>query len=513
MDNPEPRAQYLNMILRQISRTAFRIPRFQREFVWGERDVLELMSSIERRYPIGSILTWRVEQKDDYFSGYRVGPFPPADEGLSTFEVVLDGAQRLSSLYGCLRDPSARPEYRVAFDLERHDFVNTAAMELQPPTVVPMSALFDSREFLEVQSRLTKLNEADRYLDDALALYTTFQDYQLPVISLANAELEDVVEVFRRVNSSGTPLSATDFVRALTWRSNFDLEETIASLVERFQATALEGLGADYILKCLAVVSGLSVDSRDVLQLKERSARPQGLTAEVRQIGEALERVAEVLERLGIASIREVPYEAQRVLLFAIMHHRADVQFAELSHWFWRSTFAEEHQSKPESYVNRLVREVRDGRHSSALEVRKPVDPLLLASRSRRNGSAVTLGFDLLMRQRQARSLLSGRQLANGEGLHGHLFARADSARGGASGFDAASLANLVLLDAEDAREWRRLQGVETLGDIFHRVEEATGDAPAIWASQGIPEDALLSAPSALLEARSRLLLGTFSLA
>lgn len=502
MDNPEPRAQYLNMILRQISRTAFRIPRFQREFVWGERDVLDLMSSIERRYPIGSILTWRVDRQDDYFSGYREGAFPPADENLSTFEVVLDGAQRLSSLYGCLRNPSARSEYRVAFDLDSREFINTATLGQRSPTIVPMSALFDSREFLDVQSRLTKLNEADRYLDGALALYTTFQDYQVPVISLANAELEDVVEVFRRVNSSGTPLSSTDFVRALTWRSNFDLEETIASLVERFQATALEGLTADYVLKCLAIVSGLSVDSRDVLQLKERSARPEGLTAEVRQIGDALERVATFLAHLGIASVREVPYEAQRVLLFALMHHGSTVSASSLSDWFWKSTFAEEHQSKPESYVNRLVREVRDGRHAAALEVRKPVDPFLLASRSRRSGSAVTLGYDLLMRKRGARSILSGRPLINGEVIHGHLFTRQD----GTSTLDVAALANLVLLDAADAREWRSFQSTESLNDIFCRVEEATGESAAIWDSQGLPESILGMEPSQLLEARSRLL-------
>ena len=75
MENPEPRSQYLNAVLRQIERTAFRIPRFQREFVWGQRDILDLLESIENGYPIGSILTWRVEGSDDYFSGFRTSPF------------------------------------------------------------------------------------------------------------------------------------------------------------------------------------------------------------------------------------------------------------------------------------------------------------------------------------------------------------------------------------------------------------------------------------------------------
>src|SRR3954454_6809178 len=105
MENPEPRAQYLNVVLRQIDKTALRIPRFQRHFVWGERDVLDLLGSIENGYPIGSILTWRVDRDSNYFSGFRADPFPRVGnaDDVGSFEVILDGVQRLSSLYGCLR--------------------------------------------------------------------------------------------------------------------------------------------------------------------------------------------------------------------------------------------------------------------------------------------------------------------------------------------------------------------------------------------------------------------------
>ncbi len=214
MDNPEPRAQYLNVVLRQIARTALRIPRFQRHFVWDERDVIELLGSIQRGYPIGSVLTWRVEASDEYFSGFRHDPFPEADDALATFEVVLDGAQRLSSLYGCLRNAAASPIYRVVFDTRNQSFHHASAHV--DPWQIPMDALFDSRRFLEVQATISTLADSEDLLPRALDLYSTFQDYQIPIIAISNAVLEDVVEVFRRVNSSGTPLSSVDFVRALT---------------------------------------------------------------------------------------------------------------------------------------------------------------------------------------------------------------------------------------------------------------------------------------------------------
>lgn len=509
MDNPEPRAQYLNVVLRQIERTALRIPRFQRHFVWGERDVLELLGSIEKGYPIGSILTWKVEASDDYFSGYRENPFPAADAGVNTFEVILDGAQRLSSLYGSLRNADAGSIYRVFYDLRDRAFVHITAPDPVQPWHVPMDSLFDSRRFLAAQSQIADLEDQAELLPRALDLYSTFQDYQVPIIALSNALLEDVVEVFRRVNSSGTPLSSVDFVRALTWRSGFDLEETFEIFAERYQATPLEGLTEEFLIRCLAIAAGLSLDARDVVQLKGLSARPGGLTAEVDAMERALDRMAELLNQIGVAGYREVPYEVQRLLLFALMHYSPDVGTERVINWFWRSTFAEEHQSKPESYTSRLIRELRDGRVEPTLEVRKPIDPVLLAERPRRGGSAVSIGFDLLLRMSGARSLLTGAPLNSSDAFHGLLFSRAELEAGiGSHVSNAGLLANIVLLDERDAIQWRTLRETAPLETLYEMCEAQTGDAEEIWRSQGLHSD--LARPTiSILWDRSATLLGS----
>lgn len=508
MDNPEPRAQYLNVVLRQISRTALRIPRFQRHFVWGERDVIELLGSIHKGYPIGSILTWRVEAADDYFSGFRHDPFPESDENLRTFEVVLDGAQRLSSLFGCLRNAQADPIYRVVFDTRLEVFNHAGDGELEP-WQIPMDSLFDSRRFLDVQAGLSSLPDADELLPRALDLYSTFQDYQIPIIAISNAILEDVVEVFRRVNSSGTPLSSVDFVRALTWQSSFDLEETFDALAERFQATPLEGFTEDFLVRCLSIAAGLSLDSREIGQLKALSTRQGGLSDEIGAMEIALEDVAVFLERMNVHGMREVPYEVQRLLLFSFKFYKLAVSDDDLEQWFWRSTFAEEHQSKPESYVTRLVRSMREGSPEPALEVRKPIDPDLLAIRSRRAGSAVATGFDLLLRRMGARSLLSGEKIAVREGLHGLLFSRTelgDAARDGLRLPSGGVLANMVLLSPGDAAKWRELRRRGSLEDLYWHCQENTGEASRIWSSQALRQP-LEGSTADALRARSAALL------
>jgi hypothetical protein len=456
--------------------------------VWSERDVIELLGSIHKGYPIGSILTWRVEASDEYFSGFRHDPFPPIDSTVGTFEVVLDGAQRLSSLFGCLRSAEADPIYRIHFDTREESFHHHEFAAIEP-WQIPMDSLFDSRRFLEVQASIAALPDAEDLLPRALDLYSTFQDYQIPIIAISNAVLEDVVEVFRRVNSSGTPLSSVDFVRALTWHSNFDLEETFDSFTERFQASPLEGLTEDFLVRCMSIAAGLSLDSRDVGQLKSLSTRDGGLSEELAAMEGALERVALFLGRLNTRGMREVPYEVQRLLLFSFKLYNVDVSDDVLEDWFWLSTFAEEHQSKPESYVTRLVRALRDGDVRPALEVRKPVDPNLLAVRSRRAGSAVAVGFDLLLRRMGARSLLSGEAIEVDEGPHGLLFTRNELAHAANDGLRLPSggpVANLVLLSQRDAIEWRYLRKNHSVIDLFEMCQSRTGRAVEVWASQGL---------------------------
>ena len=502
MQNPETRAQYLNIVMRQIGRTSLRIPRFQRHFVWGESNVIELLESIRKGYPIGSVLTWRVDASDNYFSGYREGPFPSADPELNSFEVVLDGAQRLSTLYGTLRNPDDNPVYRVFFDVRLEQFVHGSSVRETGPWLVPMSALFESRPFLRVQSDLSELADGEVLLSRVLDLYSTFQDYQVPIITLSNAVLEDVVEVFRRVNSSGTPLSSVDFVRALTWRSSFDLEETFAELTDRYEGSPLEGVTEEFLIRCLAITAELSLDSREVIQLRELSNRPAGLQAEVEAMERALDALATFLGPLQISRLSDVPYEVQRLLLFGIMLYQPSADPLRLQDWLWSSTFAEEHQSKPESYVSRLIKEIRSDDLSNALDIRKSIDPVVFTERVRRAGSAITIGFDLILRRSGARSLLSGELLPITHDQHGLLYSRSDLETGGARVVNARILANLVALTPEDAARWRELRLTHSPEDLMMVCERETGEAAEIWESQGLVQP-LFWAPMRALNDRS----------
>jgi hypothetical protein len=102
----EPEKKSISQLL-QLSKGVLGIPDFQREFVWGRTDVSELFESIFRGYYVGSLLFWAnnkqldMENKPVYGTGTSQEKFNPR-------YVVLDGQQRISSLYYAMRAPDVR---------------------------------------------------------------------------------------------------------------------------------------------------------------------------------------------------------------------------------------------------------------------------------------------------------------------------------------------------------------------------------------------------------------------
>ncbi len=84
-------------ILNNVDNEALALPVFQRGYVWKRRQVKDLMNSLYRGYPVGSLLTWttRVEQAEVR------GDNQTGKSG--AIDLLLDGQQRVTSLYGIVR--------------------------------------------------------------------------------------------------------------------------------------------------------------------------------------------------------------------------------------------------------------------------------------------------------------------------------------------------------------------------------------------------------------------------
>lgn len=61
--DPQPSVDRIDELARRVFNGDILLPKFQREFVWSREQVLNLLDSVARNYPIGSILLWQSRQE------------------------------------------------------------------------------------------------------------------------------------------------------------------------------------------------------------------------------------------------------------------------------------------------------------------------------------------------------------------------------------------------------------------------------------------------------------------
>lgn len=86
----------ISTILDKIDSGAIALPEFQRGYVWSRRQLRELVESLYWRFPVGSLLLWETATESADARGEG-----PRQRGYVS--LLLDGQQRMSSLYGLMR--------------------------------------------------------------------------------------------------------------------------------------------------------------------------------------------------------------------------------------------------------------------------------------------------------------------------------------------------------------------------------------------------------------------------
>ncbi len=130
-----------------------RLPKFQRDFVWSRQQVLDLLDSISRSYPIGSFLLWKSDDSANLASDQAIAGLQveEAEEGGET-AYLLDGCQRLSTICGALYwEPNGDPDsfWNLAYDLELARFLHRHDLGDPPTHQVPLRLLAEPADFFK----------------------------------------------------------------------------------------------------------------------------------------------------------------------------------------------------------------------------------------------------------------------------------------------------------------------------------------------------------------------------
>ena len=230
--DPKPTPERILQLASRVLQGDIILPEFQRPFVWKRKQILELMDSVYRNYPIGSLLIW--ESTQQLASKRSIADLEIAERSESyPFNYLLDGQQRLSAICGVLYwapgDP--RSVWIVIFDLRSGKFSHTDQAEEHSTFQIPLRRMADPPEFYR---RLGPIDDSVMK-ERADLLFTRFLQYQVPLVTLGDMSIDDVAPVFERINSTGTRLTIYDLMRAATWSPTFDLGNTVDGIKETLE--------------------------------------------------------------------------------------------------------------------------------------------------------------------------------------------------------------------------------------------------------------------------------------
>ncbi len=186
----------------------FVVPAFRRAYSWSKADVKQLLESIYKGYPIGTLIVLQEDVDRLGVLSPEESLFPiPKGGRYSNLWYVVDGAQRLAALYNSVY--ARNKAFNFQFDLETEEFAVDAKSD-KSRRFVDLRSLYVPAEFAELQRSASGSGKADVLADALNKLHDSFANYTIPVQMLANASLHDAVSIYEVINLSGQRLSKPD---------------------------------------------------------------------------------------------------------------------------------------------------------------------------------------------------------------------------------------------------------------------------------------------------------------
>ncbi|WP_344491209.1 GmrSD restriction endonuclease domain-containing protein [Glycomyces endophyticus] len=201
------------------------LPELQRPFVWNTTQVRNLFDSMYRGYPVGYLLFWATGADS---SRRGIGE----NDAERAAQLIIDGQQRTTAIYAVLtgrevlKKDYTRTRITIAFRPTDATFeVANAATRNDPEFVNDISRVFapgydhfsETTAFIArlVEHREVSVDEQGR-IARALHQLQDLAKADFKVIELsASAGVEEVSEIFVRINSAGTELNRSDFLLTL----------------------------------------------------------------------------------------------------------------------------------------------------------------------------------------------------------------------------------------------------------------------------------------------------------
>ena len=357
----------INDVLSQIDLGNYALPEFQRGYVWTRSDVRKLMYSLYRDYPVGSLLIWDTATDPDMIRG-------DGTPSSGTVSLILDGQQRMTSLFGVIRgkapqffdgDASAFTNLYFNIDEETFEFYSQQKMKgdrawVSVSEVIPDSGAFFTKVIAERPADMQYYAEAMTKLNKL----SSIKDRDMPVQVVAGEDktIDVVVEIFNNVNSGGTKLSKGDLALAKICAQWPDMRTEMKAILARLGKRGF-WFKQDWLLRCLTVhltrkAYFSELDGVSIAEVKTGLKEVEGL------IGTCLDHIS---SRLGLDHDRVIGSHYAIVLMVGYLSMKGGKlssaeEWDKLLFWYVHAFLWGRYAGSTESVLSQDLRCLEDGK-------------------------------------------------------------------------------------------------------------------------------------------------------
>ena len=486
--DPQPSVDRIDGLASRILSGDILLPKFQRSFVWERPQIVSLLDSVARGFPIGSVLLWQSRQElrsENRIADLEIA-LPKPDYPVN---YLLDGQQRLSTICGAMHwhgsDPKSR--WNLAYDLRNQGFVHLETLDDPPLHQIRLNKLPDAAKYFGQMAALDG-GDKEELQARANALFNRFKDYKIATVTLGDMSIDDVAPIFERINSSGTQLTIVDLMRAATWSPDFDLIDTIDALLSAVSSKDFGTIDKKVVLRDLSAAAGggFSTDSIDDL----RKLQPDALTAAAEDTKQAYLRTVDFLAtQMRIPSAQIVPYSNQLTVLAEIFRRVSAPtagQYTAITKWFWRTAVAGYFSGWNTGAMASDLKAVGEFASGNAAElaadVTAPRAEIWTTRQFRANNAHAKL-LAIILAHRDPIDLLTGQRIDPGNALawtnqkeFHHFFPRDYLDNKGVARQRINALANIVMLTSDSNKKISNRAPSDYLRDVEEAAKTAGAD-------------------------------------
>lgn len=363
----------LSNYLNEFESGLIQIPPFQRDFVWSNEKKKELLDSLKNGFPIGSVLFWKpdfsvkndlIDEEIQIIGGYYL------ENTNSEFQYILDGYQRLSTLFGCFIDSKKthlrrnekiwKANFDIYYDLKEDKFeYNKKAKNELAFYQIPLYYFIDGSNFFDFTESLVSLGFSEQDKKLFINRYKSFgskiSSYDIPAIELIGGTIKEAVNIFSRLNSRGEivsddwKVSALSYNKARNFRFGSEIDKLFVSLAKYNFYTSTNDRKKKRNLVLQSVLSAFDEEkayfdiAKTTTELEKLASEENFIDISLAALSNFEKTVKFLFDNLLVLSSKFISSQYQLIFIINFFNRvdaPSDRQLQELKKWFWITSYS-----------------------------------------------------------------------------------------------------------------------------------------------------------------------------